>query len=513
MADNYNTLVLMFGQGNAFGGTEVDYDCFMEEFRKDYGAQIELTTEQLKNIVNEKNVNGKGEKLSEAVKIILEKRLAKTIEKNRSVYGSKSHIISPELLTLLQNYQEKGELPEPAKDVIDAEPVEEAADSITEAVVDSVEEPAIEKEEKEETTAPVQAFTEFLKHGEVSELVATYGNSENTYVGQLVAAIERYAEVMEFCNVGEIYAAITGVKAAADAVTLAEDVEEGFADFASKVAESYLIEDDSVKALVKWCIKQGKIRQAAEVYAELMPEYFFDTKVIYFENYHENKKNDGSYGDTVVDARKQAKSKKSLKCFWLNEMLWKNISKKLFLNVDKAILDQDGPNARRFKMIFREIKELQETRKNKVQVGHLSKDVADMFERIANGGYISPVLNTTQKVCNYFFNYEVTGTPGSVQKSYRDLSLILLSNKGFCEEYFGEESVQIVTFTPASILMNKEQSDVKSKLSITQLEKTLRIYEKVREQVGLMGEKTDASVKRMGRNELKELLQNAVEEY
>lgn len=537
MADNYNTLVLMFGQGNAFGGTEVDYDKFMEEFRKDYSRQIALTAEQLKNIMNGKDVAGKGEQLSEAVKITLEKRLSKTIEKNRDVYGSKSHLISPEILTLLKTYQESGELPKPDPEVIEAvsgesetpdsaagepmeeEPATEEAPAIEEEPViedapaieeeTAIEEPAIEEAPVIEET-PREIGTEYLKYGDLSELTERYGDSENTYVRELLSALANYEEIIEMCRVEKIRDAVFTVKNAAKACA-AEGADEAFARFAAKVEKMFTIEEDSVPALVKWCVMQGKVRQAAEVYAELMPEYFFDEKIIYYEDFRESRKNDGSYSDRVIDARKQEKSKRNLKYFWLNEMLWKNLSKKLFLNVDKPILEQDGVNARKFKMIFREIKELQETKKNRVQVENLPEDVREMFEIIARGGYISPVLNTAKKVCNYFFNYEATGTAGSVQKSYHELSLILLSNKEFTEEYFGEESVQIVIFTPASVLMNKEQTDVKSSLSVTKLEKALRTYQRVKEQASLAGQAAGSREKSMSRGELRELLLGAVE--
>lgn len=418
-----------------------DYEQFMEAFHKDYSEQIALTASQLKNIVNEKNVNGKGEKLAQAVQVILEKRLDKAIERNKNML--------PKSVEVIESVAE--EIP-----MIETKVVGEA----------------------------------FLKYGVMDELWEQYGESEDSLVTEFLESLEYYTDVMELCMVDEIECARTRVCEKATKVAMNKNIADlPFIDFAEKVKEDFL-ECKDVLELAKWCVEHNKLRQAAELLVAKLPEYFFAKKYLYYENYHETKQNDGSYADAVIDARKQARSKDSLYYFWLNEMLWKNASKKLYLNVDKAVLPQDGNNARRFKLLFREVRDLQETKKNKVQVEELSKDLQEMFEMIAEKGYISPVLNTTKKVCNYFFNYEATGTPGSVQKNYRDLSLILLSNRNFCEQYFGEESVQIANFTPASIALNKDQPDVKTCLLMERLEKILRAYENIKEQVELMGKGT-----------------------
>jgi hypothetical protein len=544
MADNYNTLVLMFGQGTSFGGTEVDYDRFMEEFKRDYGQQIDLTAEQLKQIVNSKNVNGKGEKLADAVRTILENRLDKTIEKNRKEYSSQGHVLSPEILKAIECYAQPDNCledePEEALELtadMPAEPeVAEKVETVSEPEVsaepEAVSEPEVSVEvetvpepevpvevetvlEPEAVAEPVREVgTEFLRYGVTAELEQEYTNTENPYVCKLLSALTAYEEAMELMNPSAIQKAVSTVKDTVTEINAAEEKfsDKAFGEFVAKLEAEFKLGDiNDIPELTKWCLSHHKVGQAAVVYARLMPDYLFDNKVLYYENFHENKLGDGSYGDKVIDAGKQAKSQEGLKYFWLNEMLWKSAPKKLFLNVDKAIGQQDGTNTRRFKEVFHEIKELQETKKNHVAVEDVSEELRKLMELVSQKHCISPVLNTTKKVCNYFFNYETAGAAGSVQKTYRELSCMLLTNREFCEEYFGEESERLVTFTPASFLMNKEEKDVHSSFDAWKVEKILRMYDTIKGQAECIGRTSTGTAKRMTLRELEGTLAEAVE--
>lgn len=543
----------------------IDYNRFMEEFKKDYEQQIDVTAEQLKSIINKKNVNGKGDKLADAIKIVMSDRLEKSIERNRNSYCdtvtencadrcrdsiiqycNKNNLKKPNFITI--NIDESPDYDDAlscasevldnlssGKIFVDAEGCFDNSLLVCTTMMRVLMENGIEPElwgtrfDKEaghdEIINQTQYFAlprakdakeQFLNYGRTESLCEVYENTDNAFINKVIESLVKFEENMQLSrpvcikqSLKEIGDIIRESKQLSDEDRPSDDFMQ-FVEELGRKFEPVADCDDTLK-LVEWCLKNNYVHQAVIIFAELMPDYFFEHRIIFYDNFHDKKLNDSSYGDRVIDERKKAKSSSGLKYFWLNDMLRKSMVKKIFLNIDSPVTEKDCESVKKFKNIFSEVKHLQETKKNTVKTEDLSLELTGMLTGIADELYISPVLNTLKKVCNYFFNYEVAGVAGSVQKSYKELGRMLITNRKFCEYFFGKEGEKLVMFTPASMLVSKEQSDVMSDYDAWEVEMILRMYDTVRQQEKIMNHVSDLGIKQMSFKEIKKYINDAAD--
>ncbi len=493
----------------------------MKGFRQDYIKQIELTVKQLKSIVNNKNVYGKGDKLAQTVYQVLVERLDESIK--RAEEKAAENVVENE-------ENASGEVTEQviSEAVGSDEMLEKTAESEENKSVDAVEK-TVESEETESTEAADTArdFIQMAVHSLIS-----YGNME--CINEI---FEKYIIEDKKASCPQVEDLIDACSAYAQAVMLSrpEDIIQSYgklSDITENIISDFTNEPDTlpdeyrelvcniheklefmdkkaatdVPQIALWCLNNGMVEQAAHIYAELMPKYLFENKVIYYNDFSTVKKNDGAYPDTVIDARKKARSAESIEYFWLNDMLWKNVSRKLFFNIDSPIDANDSETVAVFKKCILEIKNLQSEAANKVTTDMLSYDLTNLLEMVAQGTYISPVLNTLKKVCNYFFNYEVAGVAGSVQKNYRELGKLLIMNRRFVEAYFGTEGERFMSYTPASALMDSHRGDVQSEYDPWVVENILRDYDVIRQQSKVMNRQQLAGIHQMSYEDLEKCI-------
>lgn len=500
-----------------------DYRKFLQNFREDYQVHIVTTVNQLKVIVNTKNVQGKGDKLAETFQEVMETRMNKSIEKSLEGVVTENPIadaaqyqadieafctqnglkipvfvkislplndIEADVATILGQISE-------GRVYLDTESDLEQALVVYVMLIHALKERESQVQywgtkngqpvdltaymvPEEEPEAPVKNITdEFVKYGRVEELAEAYADLDSPYVQGLIGAMESFEEAMQLNRPMQIQNAVEAL-----VEKLKEEEPKEYYQLAEPLRQKFaaLLEGVDTLRLIRWCADNGYVYQAMMIYEQQMPEYFFDNQIIYYDAYCEHRRGDGAYADTVLEAKKRDKATGSIKYYWLNELLWNSVTKKLFLNIDSPVSENDSDKVKCFKENFAEIKKLQATMKNAVRSENLSSQLKGMLAMIAENTYISPVLNTEHKMCNYFFNYEIAGVAGSVQKNYKELSKMLLTNRRFCEDFFGGEENRIVAYTPASFLMGKNQSDVLSKYPAWSVEDVLRSYEFLRQQ-------------------------------
>lgn len=543
----------------------IDYNRFMEEFKKDYEQQIDMTAEQLKSIINTKNVNGKGDRLADAIKTVMSTRLEKSIERNRNNYcDTVTENCADRCRDSIVQYCNKNNLKKPNFITIniDASPDYDDAVSCASEVLDNLstgqvfvdaeggfdnsllvcttmmrvlKENGIEPElwgtrfdkqsRHEEIINQTQYFAQprereaeeqFINYGKTEGLCDIFENSENTFINKVVECLVEFEENMQLSRPVQIKQSVKligDILCESKKLSNEDRPSDDFMQFIDELGRKFepVADCDDTLKLVEWCLKNNYVHQAVVIFAELMPEYFFEHRIIFYDNFHDKKLNDLSYGDKVIEERRKSKSSSDLKYFWLNDMLWKSMMKKIFLNIDSPVTEKDCESVKRFKNIFSEVRHLQETKKNTVKTEDLSLELTGVLNDIAEELYISPVLNTLKKVCNYFFNYEVAGVAGSVQKSYKELSRMLITNRKFCEHFFGKEGERLVMFTPASMLVSKEQTDVMTDYDVWEVEGILRMYDTVRQQERIMNRVEDSGIKQMSLKEIKKYVSDAAD--
>lgn len=503
----------------------------MKEFRQDYIKQIELTANQLKSIVNNKNVYGKGDRLAQTVYQVLVERLDESIKRMEEKAENKVTEITEATVQVTESKENTtGEVAEKV--------ISKAAgcDEVLEKTAESEENKSEEIANDENTSAEVESneaadtakdFIQMAVHNLIS-----YGNME--YINEifekyiiedkkascpqaedLMGACSAYAKAVMLSRPEDIvynYGKLSDIteNIMSDITGKPDVLSDEYREIVCDIHEKLEFMDKKaaidIPQIALWCLNKGMVEQAAHIYAELMPKYLFDNKVIYYNDFSTVKKNDGAYPDTVIDAKKKARSAEGIEYFWLNDMLWKNVSRKLFFNIDSPIDANDSETVAVFKKCILEIKNLQSEAANKVTTDMLSYDLTSLLEMVAQGTYISPVLNTLKKVCNYFFNYEVAGVAGSVQKNYRELGKLLIMNRRFVEAYFGEEGEKFMAYTPAAALMDSQRGDILSDYDPWMVENILRDYDVIRQQAKAMNRQRLAGIHQMSYEELEKCI-------
>ena len=131
----------------------------------------------------------------------------------------------------------------------------------------------------------VAGAEEFVHHGEVTVMKKFFERKERSaYLDALLNAMQKFAEELKLCHYGDLREAITGLRRAIDAFSIASPTElsteerqndDLMRQMLGRIKEDYapiLKEELDDIALIRWCISHNLLQQAMTLFTERVPE-------------------------------------------------------------------------------------------------------------------------------------------------------------------------------------------------------------------------------------------------
>lgn len=131
----------------------------------------------------------------------------------------------------------------------------------------------------------INGINEFTNTGNARELAKVYQKEKDENpAGDLISRLIDFSDALSICDIGSLDEKVNGLVAAIDVIEKDEssDIKSTMMKTMAPIIrrKMYLDEGFDYPRIIRWCVENNMIQQAATIYTDKMPKYYFDNGLV-----------------------------------------------------------------------------------------------------------------------------------------------------------------------------------------------------------------------------------------